>query len=130
MKINIRNRLDSFAHAFRGIYEITRSEPNFIIQVTIAVLVVCAGLIFRITDTEWLVIILFIGLVLSAEAFNSAIEKLCDAIDERPSPRIRFIKDASAAAVLILSIAAASAGILIFWKYIAALFTPDQLPNP
>ena len=111
----------SFYHAFRGIATIFRSEINFVIQSVIALLVLAAGILLGITPTEWIIILLLIGMVLGAEAFNTAIERLCDAIDDQPSPKIRFIKDASAAAVLILSLSAAVIGILIFWKYLAAL---------
>jgi diacylglycerol kinase (ATP) len=121
MKKFLRSRIFSFYNAFRGIATIFRSEINFVIQSAIALLVLAAGILLGITPTEWIIIILLIGMVLGAEAFNTAIERLCDAIDDQPSPKIRFIKDASAAAVLILSLSAAVIGILIFWKYLAAL---------
>lgn len=51
---------------------------------------------------EWVDVILVMlvtGLVLVAEIFNSAIEALCDFVEERHNEKIKIIKDISAAAV-------------------------------
>ncbi|MFB2967665.1 diacylglycerol kinase [Aerosakkonema sp. BLCC-F183] len=63
---------------------------------SVSALVIC--LIFQ----KWvdLTLIFFAtGLMLVAELFNSAIEALCDFLEERQDERIRIIKDISAAAV-------------------------------
>jgi diacylglycerol kinase (ATP) len=54
------------------------------------------------------------GLSWSAEAFNSAIEKLCDKVEPEKDPIIGKVKDMAAAGVLFLAIAAAIVGCIIF----------------
>ena len=64
--------------------------------------------------TEWVCIIIMIGLVLTAETFNSAIEKLADHLHPQYHPKIGLVKDLAAGAVLIISITAAVVGAIIF----------------
>jgi diacylglycerol kinase (ATP) len=55
--------------------------------------------------------------VLSAEIFNTAIEKICDIIQPDFDERIGFIKDIAAGAVVLIAIASAVIGVLVYWKY-------------
>lgn len=75
---------------------------------------------------EWLIIILFFGLVMSLELLNTAIEKLSDAFQPEKDTRIGVVKDASAAAVLWASIMALIAGFLIFIPKIMLIFINHQ----
>lgn len=117
-KFSIRARLRSFKYAFTGLLFITKYEHNFRIHLLAALLVTCSGFYFNISVNDWLWVILAIGLVLSAEIFNSAIEKFVDL--ERPDhdPKAGLIKDLAAAGVLVAAITAAVIGLLIFWPYI------------
>ena len=65
---------------------------------------------------EWCILILCIGVVLAAEAINTAIEKLSDHVSPEYSPFIKDAKDLAAGAVLNLSVASAIIGVLIFTK--------------
>lgn len=56
--------------------------------------------------------------VLSAEIFNTAIEKICDIIQPEFDKRIGFIKDISAAAVILMAVLSVIVGIMVYWKYI------------
>lgn len=55
-----------------------------------------------------------IGSVLAAEAFNSAIEALADRVNESYDEAIKRTKDLASGAVLLLAIAAAVVGLIIF----------------
>ncbi|MBT8220927.1 MAG: diacylglycerol kinase family protein [Bacteroidia bacterium] len=113
-KFSFKNRLASFRYAFQGIRTLVIGEHNMWIHLTLAFLAVVAGFYLRISVIEWSLIIICIGVVLSAEGFNTCIEYLCDKITITEDPLIKKIKDISAAAVLISSIMAAIVGILIF----------------
>lgn len=78
------------------------------------IFVVAVGLIVRLSNFEWIICIILFGLILSAELFNTALEKTLDYINEDYSNEIKFIKDASAGAVLVLAIASAIIGLIIF----------------
>jgi diacylglycerol kinase (ATP) len=81
------------------------------------------GFYFNITNGEWIVIILCFAIVMTAEAFNSAIEKLVDFVSPGIHPQAGKIKDIAAGAVLITAIIAAIIGCIIFIPKIIILFS-------
>lgn len=118
---SFRQRLRSFRYAFRGISFMIKTQHNFWIHLVIAVLVIIAGFLFCISLPEWALIIFAIGLVLSAEAFNSAIEQLTDLTSPDINPQAGRVKDLAAGAVLLTAMAAALIGLLIFVPKIIAI---------
>lgn len=109
-----RKRLRSFYFAGRGIGQLLSSEPNAWIHFGITLMVIVCGFIFRVSPVEWGLLILCIGSVLAAEAFNTALENLTDLISPDHHPLAGKAKDLAAGAVLLLSIAAALTGFIIF----------------
>ena len=78
------------------------------------ILVVILGFIYRISYTEWLVLILVTSAVISAEAINTAIEETCNVLHPDHHPKARLAKHCAAGGVLILSVAALIIGAIIF----------------
>ena len=109
--------LKSFVFAFKGIITTIISERNMRIHLIAAMAVITLGGYLKITKIEWCLLVLCIGLVMAAESFNSAIEWLTDLIKPELHPKAEKAKDAAAGAVLLVSIASAIVGLLIFWKY-------------
>jgi len=105
---------NKFKPAFLGIKNLLLKDNTIKIHLAIALIVCITGWIFHISAIKWLIIILCIGMVLVAEAFNSAIEKLCDLEDEHYNSRIKTIKDIAAGSVLIAALISVLAGIIIF----------------
>ncbi len=118
---SFRQRLHSFRFAFRGILLMVKTQHNFWIHLSLAALVIIAGFFFRIRLTEWMLVIFAIGMVLSAETFNSAIEQLTDIASPDFHPTAGRVKDIAAGAVLLSAIAAAFIGLLIFVPKIMAI---------
>lgn len=112
-KFSIPARIRSFKHAFRGLWWLIREEHNSWIHLAIVVVLIPACILLHLSLKEWTVIALSIGLVLSLELVNSAIERLADKISPGHDPEIGKIKDIAAAAVLVAAIAAAAAGLII-----------------
>ena len=81
-------------------------------------LAVLAGIYFRLSADEWRWIILAIALVWLAEAFNTAIERLGDAITHEHNDYLKFAKDVAAGAVLVASITSALIGLTVFIPHI------------
>ncbi len=108
-----RPRLESFRFAFRGIGELFRHEPNARIHLGIATAVVGLAAMLRLPARDWAVLVLAIGLVLSLEALNSALEALADRLAPDPHPLVARAKDTAAGAVLLGAIAAAILGLLV-----------------
>lgn len=108
------NRLKSVGFAFKGMLILIKTESSIKIQVIIAIAVTIAGFYFNISTTEWMVQIAMIGLVMSIEGVNTAIEYIADFIHPDHHPKIGLIKDISAGAVFIASIVAVIIAVIIY----------------
>ena len=106
-------RLKSVGFAFKGALLLLKTEASIQVQFVIAILVTIAGFYFDISKTEWILQCLAIGLVMSAEGINTAIESLADFIHPEHHKKIGFIKDVSAGAVFIAAIIAIIIGLII-----------------
>ena len=115
--------MKSFIVAFQGIWTLICNERNFRFHLFATVCVIACCFFFGVTKSEWLVIFLLIGLVLSVEALNTAIEYICDLVMPEQHPMVKKIKDIAAAAVLLTAIIAIIIGCIIFLPYIFGLFT-------
>ncbi len=112
--MKISKMLKSFRFALAGMVHLLRFENNAQFHFLATLLVIIAGYWLKIDRNEWIVIIFAMALVWSAEAFNSAIEKLCDKVETEHDPLIGKVKDMAAAGVLFLAIAAAVVGCMVF----------------
>lgn len=110
----MKKRIQSFGYAGRGIHIVFGSEPNMKIHIIIAILVVICGFIFKISLTEWMLCLLCIGVVFSAEMMNTAIENVVDLASPEHHELAGKAKDIAAGAVLICAITSAIIGLLIF----------------
>lgn len=107
----------SFKYAFSGIAKVFLSERNFRFHSMAAILVVSLGFIFNITLIEWLFTITAIGMVIVAETFNSAIEKLVDLVSPEKNEKAGWVKDVAAGATLLATIIAVVIGLVVFIPY-------------
>lgn len=109
-----KKRRIGFSFAWNGIVEAIKAECNFQFHLIAAVLVIAAGFVLHLSLIEWVMIVLVIGLVLTVELINSAIERIIDYVKPEIHPAAKIIKDTSAGAVLITAIIAVIIGFLIF----------------
>ncbi|MFT5033680.1 MAG: diacylglycerol kinase [Bermanella sp.] len=107
-------RAASFGHALRGLLVLLREQHNARIHVGTTLLVLICGVLLELSRNEWIIVTLLIGWVLSMEAFNSALEYLCDLVSREEHPLITKAKDVAAAAVLLSALTAAVIAMLIF----------------
>jgi len=113
------NRLKSVRYAFKGMLILIRTESSIQLQVFIAIVVTIAGFYFDISKTEWMVQITMIGLVMSIEGINTAIEYIADFVHPEHHKKIGLIKDIAAGAVFIASvIAVIIAGFIYIPKFL------------
>lgn len=108
----------SFLHAFRGIFMMVKTERNFQIELIAFFVNLFLIFYFKLNSTDTALVIIASFAVLSAEIFNTAIEKICDIIQPDFDKRIGFIKDIAAGAVMLTAIAAVIVGTLVYVKYI------------
>lgn len=111
----------SFVNAGRGIKVFLQTTPNAWIQMLLGFAAVCLGIYLKIERFDWFIIIIAIGAVLAAEAFNTAIEIDINLTSPNQHPYARDTKDVAAGAVLIVSVFASIIGLLVFLPYILPL---------
>lgn len=116
-----KNVISSFKYAFQGMFSALKTERNLKIHVTIMILVIIAGIVLKISKIEWIICIILFGLVIGGEMLNSAIETVVDIAMPDINPKAKFAKDAAAGAVLVLTIASAIIGFMIFGPKLIAL---------
>lgn len=110
----LTRRLKSFQYAFNGLNVLFKEEPNSVIHLIAALLVILLGLILSVTTVEWLALIFAIGIVFVMELVNTAIENICNFISPAQHVQIKRIKDLAAAGVLLSAITAAIVGLVVF----------------
>lgn len=110
----VTGRLKSVTYAFKGALKLISTEHSIMVQFSIGILISILGFIMNITATEWLFQTFAIGLVMSIEGLNTAVEKIADFIHPNYSQRIGFIKDIAAGSVFFAAITAIVIGLIIY----------------
>lgn len=110
----LASRIKSVGYAFKGALFLLKTEPSIKVQFGIAIIMTIAGFYYQISATEWLIQFLAIGLVISIEGINTAIEELANFIHPEHHKKIGIIKDIAAGAVFIASIFAIAVGLIIY----------------
>jgi len=109
----VASRLRSFRAALTGLGSLLRGEPNARIHAVAALAVILAGFWLEVSRLEWCWLLAAIAAVFAAEALNTALESLADAVHPDPHPGVGRAKDAAAGAVLVVAFAAALVGLLV-----------------
>lgn len=117
----MRKFLTGFYFAWQGITYAFKTQINLRFHFLMSTLVVGAGLLFNVSKVEWIQLILCIGVVIAAELFNTAIEKLTDLVTTEMHPLAKIAKDCAAGAVLIVAICAGIIGLIVFLPHIKGL---------
>jgi diacylglycerol kinase (ATP) len=110
---SISARLKSIGHALEGIKSALQREPNLRLHLIATVVTGLLLFVIHVTKVELILLLIVIGLVWAAELFNTAIEKVMDAVSIQRDPAVKFIKDVAAAAVLITAVMALITGSII-----------------
>jgi len=114
MKKFFLNRVNSFYFAIRGIFLFFEEGVHAKIHGIATIVVIFLGFYFKISQSEWLSLLLVCALVICAEAVNTAIEKLTDIVSPTHSKQAGFVKDVAAGVVLIAALFAVVIGLIIF----------------
>jgi diacylglycerol kinase len=105
---------DKFGEAFRGVKLGVRGHSSFFVHFFFAALAIAAASVLRCDLIEWCLIVGCIGMVITTELFNSALETLFHGLDAESKERIHGCLDIAAGAVLIASATASVIGVLVF----------------
>lgn len=105
---------ESVKHAVAGIDYTVTHERNFIIEIFFAIAVCIASIYFKVSITEWIILLLTIAIVLALEVLNTAIERCVDLVTKEYEDLAKIAKDTAAGAVFIMSMFSVIVGICIF----------------
>ena len=106
--------MNSLINALQGLQYLIKNERNFKIQGIIALVILIVGFVFHISTLDWLLLLIAMILVFICEAFNTALEVLCNKVESEYCKQIMVVKDIGAAAVTLASILAIFVGIYVF----------------
>lgn len=112
----IRRQTYSFKNAFSGLLYVVRTQPNMLVHLLLSLFALLAGLVFELTVTELMIILVLITIGLCIEIINTAIELTIDSIHKDYHEKAKLAKDVSSAAMLLFAIFA----VIIF----SILFVP------
>lgn len=86
-------------YAFKGFFNLIINEKAIQVHFSMSLIFIVLGFTFQLSFYEWLFQILALGLILSIEGLNTAVEEVCDFIHPDFHDKIGKIKDISAGAV-------------------------------
>lgn len=114
-------RARSFVYAGRGVRTMLVSQHNAWLHAVATLGVVVLGVVCQVERFEWLVLVLAVVAVWTAEALNTALEFLCDVASPDFHPLVEKAKDVAAGAVLICALGATAVGLLVFGPHLLLL---------
>lgn len=110
----LKKRIRSFGFAITGIITFVRSEPHALLHFIATIIAIAAGVYYHISNTQWILLAIVIAIVWITEMLNTVLEKIMDHISPDYHPRVKWIKDVAAGAVLIAALLALIVGAIIF----------------
>lgn len=124
--MSAKSRMDrrwsnKFRDALRGMKRGVRGQSSFFVHFFCTAAVVAAGLIMKVQQIQWCLLVLCITLVLTAELLNTALESMAKAVERRHNVNIGDALDIGSAAVLTASIGAAIIGLVIFGERLSVM---------
>ena len=120
--INIRQLIKSFHYAFRGVIRLLQNEQNARIHAIATILTGILAYLLEVSRVEAAILFMAVIIVFAMEIMNTAIEKVCNEIDDKHNKNVAYIKDGMAGAVLIASVIAVVVAILIFLPHVRLIF--------
>ncbi len=113
----VTSRTNAFGYAIKGLVYVFRTQHAMWFHSFTASCVIAAGLYLHVTPNDWRWLALAITLVWTAEAMNTAVESVCDALHPEHHRLIGIAKDVAAGSVLVAAMGAIVIGTLTFWPY-------------
>ena len=114
--------MQTVRNSINGIVCYARDGKSIILYLAGLIFEIIMGIVFNINGLEWILIICIMGILLSVELLNTAIEAVCDAITKHYNPLIKIAKDCGSGATFVIFIVAVILNLIIFIPKIIMLF--------
>jgi diacylglycerol kinase (ATP) len=113
MRNLLRNRFPAFKHAFSGLTHVIKTQKNAWIHALATIVTIALAILLRLSLQKIAILILVMGLVWTAEIFNTSLEAIVDMISPHKQPLAKIAKDTGAAAVLVSAITSIIIGVIL-----------------
>ncbi len=117
-----KGRMKGGVTAFKGAVAFFKSEHSVMVQFAFFIIFIGIGFWVGINKYEWMFQFLVFGLIFTAEALNTAIERIADFIHPEYHTKIGWIKDLAAGAVFCAFFTAISIACFIYIPYLYTFF--------
>ena len=118
---NKRKFTSSVRDCINGFKFININEDNFKREILLGIIALLISYILKISKLEFIIIIIMIGLVLTCEVINTAIERLVDLVSPSYNKLAGDVKDIMAFSVFLMCIISLIVGVIIFVPKIIVL---------
>jgi diacylglycerol kinase len=112
----------SFRHALEGLIVAFRTQPNFQVHLALSIFVLLLSIYFKVSNLDWLIIILTITLGLAIELLNTAIEFAVDLMTQEYKLYAKLAKDIAASAMFVYAVGSVLIAGVIFLPHILSLW--------
>ncbi len=120
--MGIKRFINSWKNSFDGLKYAYTHEQSLLIHIFLTIIVLITGLYFKISYTNWALILFAMSLIIVTELLNTAIEAVVDLVTEEYHPLAKVAKDCASAAVFIVSLVATGMWVYVFLPKIINLF--------
>ena len=90
--------MQTFMNSIDGIKCYARDGKSIILYLIGVIFEIIFAIVFDVNGLEWILIVVMLGIILSVELLNTAIEAVCDAVSKEYNPLIKIAKDCGSAA--------------------------------
>ena len=99
-----------FQNGLRGWKLGSKGQSSFLVHLAGTLAIITLAIVLQMTTVQWCLLILCISSVLTAEFFNSAVERLARAVDDQYNEQLGAALDVAAGAVLAATVGAVLVG--------------------
>lgn len=128
IKVDLKRRnftpntiFDTIKNSFNGIKFYAMDGKSILIYLLGVIIEIALSIVYKISGLEWILIVCILGIILSVELLNTAIEATCDAITKEFNSSIKIAKDCGSAATFIIFIVSIILNVIIFFPKVMAV---------
>lgn len=121
-EFGLKRFLKSFKYSLDGLKYAYKNEQSMLVHLIVTIIAITLGILFKISNFEWIITIFLLSVTASLELLNTAIEAVCDMVTHEYNKLAKVAKDTSSASVFFTSMLGAVSGLIIYVPKFIELF--------
>lgn len=114
--------LKSFKFSMNGLKYAYKNEQSMLVHLLATIIAITLGIIFEISNFEWIITIFLLSVTASLELLNTAIEAVCDMVTTEYNELAKIAKDTASASVFFTSMLGFVSALIIYVPKFIELF--------